>query len=303
MFDSMATPALTQPQSKPQLPVVPRGGRWAPRGVAVVLAALLGAGAALGLALASGALHTGAEVVHDVTVNRFVSVPLGAAGASGEGWARVYARIDPGTVDVTARSSATVETPFGSERAQETYTGSGVVLDGDGDILTVAHVVSGAGSVEVTFHDGVTRGAHVLGIDESDDLAVMHVEPAGLTLDPLTLGSDRRLAVGDPIAVLGDPLGFDRSLSTGVVSALNRTIEAPNGAKLGGAIQTDAAMNPGNSGGPLVNSRGQVIGLADQIATGENEFGRSTTETSTGVGFAVSIEVAEAEIPRLEHGG
>ncbi|HUN77649.1 MAG TPA: trypsin-like peptidase domain-containing protein [Solirubrobacteraceae bacterium] len=299
----MATPTLIESPRQPHRPPPTREAGPARLVLSVLLIALAGAAAALGLALATGALHTGAGVVRNVTVNRVVSVPLSAVGAAGEGWAPIYARIDPGTVDIKAQSSATVETPFGSERAQETYSGSGVVLDGRGDILTVAHVVSGAGSIAVTFSSGVTRGARVLGLDESSDVAVLHVEPAGLTLDPLSLGGDRALAVGDPIAVLGDPLGFERSLSTGVVSALDRTIEAPNGAKLDGAIQTDAAMNPGNSGGPLVNSHGQVVGLADQIATGENQFGRSTTETSTGVGFAVPIEVARAEIPRLVKGG
>ena len=122
-------------------------------------------------------------------------------------------------------------------------------------------------------------------------MAIVHTDPAGLTLHPLTLGSSRALAVGDALAVIGDPFGFDRSFSTGVVSGLDRTIQAPNGSEIAHSIQTDAAMNPGNSGGPIFASDGRVVGIADQIATGTNQFGRSTTETRTGVGFAVPIDL------------
>jgi hypothetical protein len=131
---------------------------------------------------------------------------------------------------------------------------------------------------------------------------VLLVNPAGLTLQPLSLGSSRTLAVGDVLAIIGDPLGFERSLSTGVVSALDRTIQAPNSYMIAHSIQTDAAMNPGNSGGPLLDSRGRVIGIADQIATGTNQFGRSTSDTSTGVGFAVPIDLAKVELVPLERG-
>jgi S1-C subfamily serine protease len=180
--------------------------------------------------------------------------------------------------------------------------GSGFVLDGQGHILTVAHVVSGATSISITFQDGSKRSAKVLGEDGSSDVAVLLVNPAGLTLHPLSLGSSRALAVGDVLAIIGDPLGFDRSLSTGVVSALDRTIQAPNSFMIAHSIQTDAALNPGNSGGPLLDSGGRVIGIADQIATGTNQFGRPTSETTTGVGFAVPIDLAKAELNPLEHG-
>jgi putative serine protease PepD len=128
------------------------------------------------------------------------------------------------------------------------------------------------------------------------------VDPSGLVLHPLTLGRSSDLAVGDALAVIGDPLGFDRSLSTGVVSALGRTIEAPNGFEIAHSIQTDAAMNPGNSGGPILDSTGRVVGIADQIATGTNHFGGSSSQTSTGVGFAVPVDLIQAELGRLGHG-
>jgi S1-C subfamily serine protease len=214
----------------------------------------------------------------------------------------VYARSAPATVDITVRSVTSVNTPFGATQEQATATGSGFVIDGLGHILTAAHLVSGATRLGVAFQDGATRTAQVLGVDNSSDVGVLRVDPAGLVLHPVTLGSSRSLEVGEDIAVIGDPLGFDRSLSTGVVSGLDRTIEAPSGFTIAHAIQTDAALNPGNSGGPLLDSRARVIGIADQIAIGTQQFGRSTSETSTGVGFAVPIDLAAVDLPRLERG-
>jgi len=264
--------------------------------------ALIGAAIALALALATGALHTGATTARSTTVTQYETQPIKTSAAASEGWAPIYARTDPGLVDITVQASTTVDTPFGAEEEHETDLGSGMVVDGRGDILTAAHVVAGASSISVAFANGVSRGAKVLGADDSSDVAVLRVSPAGLDLHPVTLGSDRSLAVGDPVGVIGDPLGFDRSLSTGVVSALERTIEAPDGFTIAHAIQTDAALNPGNSGGPVLNTHGEVIGISDQIATGTDEFGRSNTVTSTGVGFAVPIDLATAELTKLERG-
>lgn len=282
-------------------PFAPAGSAWR-LALAALVIALLGAAIALLLAVAAGALHTGSSTVRTTTVTQEQTQPLSVSEAAGEGWAPVYARIAPGLVDVTVQATTTVNTPLGAQEEHETDLGSGMVIDAGGDILTAAHVVAGAKSITVAFQDGTSRGAKVLGVDDSSDVAVIHVSPSGLGLHPVSLGSDRALAVGDPVGVVGDPLGFDRSLSTGVVSALDRTIEAPDGFTIAHAIQTDAAMNPGNSGGPVLNSHGQVIGIADQIATGTNQFGRSSTETSTGVGFAVPIDLIKAEIAQLEHG-
>ncbi len=269
-----------------------------------VAVAVAGAVLVLALALATGVLHTGAttRVTHTTTVYESAPQSLAASGSSAVNWAAAYAQAAPGTVDVAAQTTTTANTPFGPTQESETEAGAGFVLDGQGRILTAAHVVAGASSIVVTFQNGLTRGAKVLGLDDSSDVAVLRVSPAGLTLHPLTLGSSAALAVGDPVGVIGDPLGFDRSLSTGVVSALERTIEAPDGFVIPHAVQTDAALNPGNSGGPLINAHAQVIAIADQIATGTNEFGRSSSDTSTGVGFAVPIDLARAELSRLERG-
>ena len=269
-----------------------------PRWLGALAVAVLGGAIALGLAFAVGAVHTSA---HATTV--LEPAPTKVVAGLGPAWAAVYQRANAGEVDITAQVTTTVPTPYGNRTEQETAAGAGFVLNGQGDIVTAAHVVDGATSIVITFEDGATRSAAVLGKDDSSDVAVLHVDPSGLMLYPLLLGSSRALAVGDPVAVLGDPLGFDRSLSTGVVSGLDRTIEAPSGFEIAHSFQTDAAMNPGNSGGPLLSSSGQVIGIADQIATGTNEFGGpSSSTTSTGVGFAVPIDLIKAELTPLEHG-
>jgi putative serine protease PepD len=264
-----------------------------------IAVAVIGGAVALAVGLASGALHT---TKHATTVVEPAPASVPASGSPSAAWASVYARVAPGTVDITVQSTTSVNTPFGSTQQQETALGSGFVIDGSGHILTAAHVVTGATQVSVAFQNGVTRTAKILGEDDSSDVAVLQVEPAGLTLSPLALGSSQALEVGDAVGVIGDPLGFDRSLSTGVVSGIDRTIEAPDGFIIAHSIQTDAALNPGNSGGPLLDSGGRVIGIADQIATGTNQFGRSTAETSSGVGFAVPIDLAKVELSRLKRG-
>ena len=132
----------------------------------------------------------------------------------------------------------------------------------------------------------------MLGTDNATDVAVLSVDPSGLTLHPLALGSSASLAIGDQVAAIGDPFTYERSLSTGVVSGLDRTISAPNGFTVAHAIQTDAALNPGNSGGPVLDASGKVIGIVDQIAT------NGSSETSSGVGFAVPIDLIKL---RAEH--
>jgi putative serine protease PepD len=212
--------------------------------------------------------------------------------------AAIYAAANPGVVDITAHTTSTAAGPLGlPQKTQATDTGTGLVLDGRGDLLTADHVVAGAHSITVTFQGGATRTATVLGGDTSTDVAVLHVSPAGLSLHPLALGTLSGHRVGDPVAVIGDPFDVERSLSTGVISGLDRNIQAPNGYTIPHAVQTDAAINPGNSGGPVLDSGGHVIGIADQIATGG-----SGADSSTGVGFAVSVDVVNGELSQLEAG-
>ncbi len=214
--------------------------------------------------------------------------------------AAIYARANPGVVDITSDVvTAAPQTPFavpgGTQKA--TATGTGMVLDQQGRILTADHVVAGAKSISVTLADGVSRPATVVGGDAASDIAVLKINPSGLSLHPVTLGTLAVHRVGDPVAVIGDPFDVQRSLSTGVISGLDRTISGLNGYSIPHALQTDAAMNPGNSGGPVFDSSGHVIGVADQIATGN-----SGADSSTGVGFAVPIEIVKAELAQLEAG-
>lgn len=290
----MATASPPRPTSSPpvnghrQPP-----GRGGPTAAALALAAVAGAIVLAAILVAAGAFDRTTPV----------TTPTAAAGTSlpttGLNAAALYAKAAPGVVDITAHSTTTTQAgPFGLPRkAQSTDTGTGSVLDRQGRILTADHVIAGADSVTVTFQNGVTRTAKVLGGDTATDVAVLKVDPSGLTLHPLPLGSVSSMRIGDPLAVIGDPFNYHRSISTGVVSGLDRTIQAPNGFTISHAVQTDAAMNPGNSGGPVLDAGGRVIGVADQIATGG-----SGADSSTGVGFAVPIDIASSELAQLEAG-
>jgi S1-C subfamily serine protease len=164
-------------------------------------------------------------------------------------------------------------------------------------VLTNAHVISGATKVSVQFADKRVVDAKVLGRDESTDLAVLQVDPDGLKLSPLELGSSKDVQVGDPTIAIGNPFGLERTLTTGVVSATKRTIQAPDGLQIDGVIQTDAAINPGNSGGPLLDAAGSVIGINPQIETGGGGGG------NVGIGFAVPIDTAKRILPELKRDG
>jgi S1-C subfamily serine protease len=227
-----------------------------------------------------------------------VQQAAGAPAGPGLNAAVLYAQANPGVVDITGQTTTSVPGPFGlSEKAAATQSGTGLVLDKHGHILTAGHVVAGAHDITVTFQGGATRTAKVLGSDTSADVAVLSVPPSGLTLHPLSLGTLSGHRVGDPVAVIGDPFDVQRSLSTGVISGLDHTIPAPNGYNIPHAVQTDAAMNPGNSGGPVLDAGGRVIGIADQIDTGN-----SSADSSTGVGFAVPIDLVKSELSELQRG-
>jgi S1-C subfamily serine protease len=180
---------------------------------------------------------------------------------------------------------------------QGTSTGSGFVLGKDGTIATNAHVVEGATKVTVQFGDKASVPARILGVDKSSDLAVLKVDPSKVDLHPLALGSSRNIQVGDPTIAIGNPFGLDRTLTTGVVSALQRQIKAPNGFTISNVIQTDAAINPGNSGGPLIDAAGRVIGINSQIETGSAGGG------NVGIGFAIPIDTAKQRISQLKSKG
>jgi putative serine protease PepD len=240
-------------------------------------ALFVGSIATVGVFKLTGSLGT-TKVVHTTAVVGSNS-PVSTSSNTSIDAQSLYSQASPDVVDITASG-----------------TGSGFVIDSQGHIVTAAHVVDGATSISVKFQDGTTRKATVLGTDKATDIAVLKVDPAGLTLHPLALGSSSNLRVGDGVAAIGDPFGYERSFSTGIVSGLDRTIQAPNGFTVSHAIQTDAALNPGNSGGPMLNASGKVIGIVDQIATD------GSSEQNSGVGFAVPVDLVKSELQALEAG-
>src|SRR5205085_4975241 len=162
---------------------------------------------------------------------------------------------------------------------------AGVVYDTKGDILTDEHVIAGATSVTVRFENGTKLGAKVLGTDPSTDVAVIHVNVPSSELHPIPFADSSAAQVGDPVVAIGSPFSLPETVTQGIVSAVGRSITAPNNYTITGAIQTDAAINPGNSGGPLLDGNGRVLGLADQIET--NNTTPSGQGSSSGVGFAI----------------
>jgi S1-C subfamily serine protease len=272
----------------------------------LLVAALLGGGVAAGVTTLLD--NNGDSDGHTTTVIR--QPAMAATGANGnksnvaEGLtaADIYKRYAPGVVYIRSEIIQQTNNPFdfgfgGAQKSEA--TGSGFVIDAGGDILTNNHVIDGAttGSITVQFADKKTVRATVVGKDPSTDLALLKVDPEGLDLRPLPLGSSKDVQVGDPTIAIGNPFGLDRTLTTGVVSALQRQIQAPNGFAIKDVIQTDAAINPGNSGGPLIDSAGRVIGINSQIETGG-----SGSEGNVGIGFAVPIDTAKQILNNLKAG-
>src|SRR6476659_247228 len=261
--------------------------------------------------LIGGGLVVGAAAVfdlgaHDRTTTVVQQAPLATADASQKASSAltardIYKRDAPGVAFITSQIvQRAPSSPFDFGMPQEeqgTATGSGFVLDKSGTIATNAHVVDGATNVTVRFGDGASHSAQVLGVDKSIDLALLKIDPKGVDLHPLQLGSSKGLQVGDPTVAIGNPFGLDRTLTTGVVSALQREIKAPNGFTIDHVIQTDAAINPGNSGGPLLDAYGRVIGINSQIETGGGGNG------NVGIGFALPIDTVKQKLSQLKTNG
>jgi S1-C subfamily serine protease len=263
-------------------------------------AAVIGGGVTAGVLVGTGA------VGQRKTTTIVQQAPLTSASPASESRAGgltardIYRRAAPGVVYIRARSVQQTQSPFDVfPRTQENLsTGSGFVLDDKGDILTNAHVVASSLDVRVSFSDHRTVSARVIGKDADTDLAVLAVNPKEVKLRPLTLGDSGAVRVGDPTVAIGNPFGLERTLTTGVVSALQRRITAPSGFAIEDVIQTDAAINPGNSGGPLLDATGKVIGVNSQIATGGEASGGSV-----GIGFAVPAATVKRVLPELERAG
>jgi len=204
---------------------------------------------------------------------------------------QVYQRDSSGVVSIKAVT------------AEGEDSGTGIVLDNKGLILTNDHVVSGASSIVAGpgKSSSVTRTAVLVGEEANEDLALIRIDPSGLGLKPLGLASSSSVQVGDSVYAIGNPYGLTETLTRGIVSALGREISAPDGAKITGAIQTDAALNPGNSGGPLLNEAGEVIGVNSQIAS-DAARSEGSQPGSTGVGFAVSSDTVAEAVKKMEAG-
>jgi S1-C subfamily serine protease len=272
-------------------------------GGGLVAAGLLGSVFALGGAALLGGFDHETNTVS-------VQTPLAAGPISVRSTGRamtvnqIFRHAAPGVVQVTATQIVTAPSadplfgfPFPSrQRAQA--LGSGFVIDKAGHIVTNYHVVEGTKSVDVSFSNNESRKARVVGVDPSTDIAVLQVDAHARALTPLLLGNSDAVHVGDSVVAIGNPFGYDRTVTTGVVSALQRVITAPNSYSIDHVIQTDAALNKGNSGGPLLNARGEVIGVNSQISTGG-----SGSSGNVGIGFAVPINTVKTVAGQLISSG
>ena len=201
---------------------------------------------------------------------------------------RVYREVGPAVVHIT---SAAVAYDFFFNQIPQRGTGSGFIINEQGYIVTNNHVVENADNLEVTLASGKKMPARLVGRDPNNDLAVIKIDVSGEKLQVARLGDSEQLQVGQMTIAIGNPFGFDRTVTTGVVSSLKRTVRAPNGREIRDVIQTDAAINPGNSGGPLLNSRGEVIGINSAIF--------SPSGGSVGIGFAIPVNTAKRLVPEL----
>ncbi|MGZ4289940.1 MAG: S1C family serine protease [Gaiellaceae bacterium] len=260
------------------------------RAVELLAVALVGGGLALGGAALLGKLgdHTTIEQVMPSAQQSTTNVVQPAAATKGLTPEAVYKQDGPGVVQITATSvTQTPADPFNllpSTPQTSQSLGSGFVIDRAGHIVTNYHVIEGAQKVQVSFSGQDQLPATVVGKDRSTDVAVLKIDAHARALTPLPLGDSDAVRVGDAVYAIGNPFGLTRTLTTGVVSAVQRQIFAPNGVPIDSAIQTDAAINHGNSGGPLIDAAGRVIGVTSQIQTGSD-----ASQGNVGIGFAIPV--------------
>ena len=259
----------------------------------LALAAAVAAGGGAGAAVAAftGAASSRTRTVTAAAAEAAQPIATESGGLTVD---QIYRRAKQGVVDITVKSTGAADTPFGGSSTTEAE-GSGFVVDKQGDIVTNDHVVSGANSITVTFADGTKASAKLVGEDPSSDIAVVRVSVPSAKLQPLAFADSSTVQVGDGVVAIGSPFGLAGTLTTGVVSALNRQMQAPNHYTIERAIQTDAAINHGNSGGPLLNSTGQVIGVNSQI--------ESDSGDNAGVGFAIPSNTVKKVAQELIAGG
>jgi len=252
-------------------------------------AAVLVAAAAIGVGGAATYAGLAPEGTRTVVRQETVSNGEPAANTTGLSVSDIYQRTQKGVVEITVTTSQSTN-PFGGEQTQQAQ-GSGFVYDSNGRIITNQHVVEGATSISVRFWNGKTYKAEVVGSDPSTDLAVIKVDAPASVLTPLTLADSNAVAVGDNVVAIGSPFGLENTVTSGIVSALHRQMTSPNNFSIDDSIQTDAAINHGNSGGPLLNAEAQVIGVNAQI--------ESDSGGNDGVGFAIPSNTVKSIVSEL----
>ena len=250
----------------------------------------------------------GAELTGILDDTETVQVPVAGPAVAPADFARsrrlsvneIYRRSAPGVVQITTTSTVEVEpdpflNPFGfPEEQRQQALGSGFVIDTAGRIVTNFHVVQGAEQIEVSFSNRDSVQARVVGTDPSTDLALLKVNVDARALRPLDLGNSDRVRVGDSVVAIGNPLGLERSVTAGIISALHRPLTAPNEFTIDDVIQTDASINSGNSGGPLIAANGSVVGVNTAIATGN-----TGARGNIGIGFAVPMNTVRNVVSQL----
>jgi S1-C subfamily serine protease len=271
------------------------------RAVGLIAAALLGGGVALGGAAAAGRLGERTTIIREEAAPPS-SAPAAFQTGKRESINSIYRASAPGVVHIETTTRVQPQqdpffgNPFGGTQTQRAL-GSGFVLDKAGHIVTNYHVVRGANAIQVSFSNNERFKAKLVGVDPSTDIAVLQVDVKARALKALPLGNSDGVRVGDQVIAIGNPFGLDRSVTAGIVSAVQRRIEAPNNLSISHVIQTDAALNHGNSGGPLLNAQGQVIGVNAQIETG------GVSQGNVGIGFAIPINTVKEVVAQLiKHG-
>jgi len=277
-------------------PASTRLRRVLPLAIAVVIGAAAGAGA-YALTSHNSKTPSAAPLV--------VPAQSASSTSSADSLTQLYKQDAPGVVDISVQLSSSAgassggfpfSNPGGSQK--EEAEGTGFEINSSGDILTAEHVVDGAKSIKVTFQDGSTAKATLVGSDKTTDTAVIHVDVPASQLHPLALGNSSAVQPGQTVVAIGSPFSLQETMTAGIVSAVNRTITAPNNFSINGAIQTDAAINHGNSGGPLIDAAtNTVIGINDQI------LNAGDTNDNAGVGFAVPIDASKKVAETLIAGG
>jgi S1-C subfamily serine protease len=271
------------------------------RAVGSIAAALLGGGVALVGAAALGKLGDKTTIIREEVAPSSLA-PAAFQTGKRESINSIYRASAPGVVHIETTTRVAQQddpffgNPFGTAQTQRAL-GSGFVLDKAGHIVTNFHVVRGATAIQVSFSNNERFKAKLIGVDPSTDIAVLQVEVKARALKALPLGNSDGVRVGDQVIAIGNPFGLDRSVTAGIVSAVQRRIEAPNRLSISHVIQTDAALNHGNSGGPLLNAQGEVVGVNAQIETG------GASQGNVGIGFAIPINTVKDVVAELiKHG-